>query len=1088
MADGVEKKRAGKSAAKPARKKGGVRVNANTSSVRRAPDTKLNKELRDFKLIIDSSPIIIFYKDLEGRFLRVNRTFARALNMSAGDFIGKTNFDLYSLPMAQAMKEDDQEVIKSGRPKLNIVEQYESARGVRWVQTDKVPILDENGAVIGLLGFAQDITERKMAEKDLQLSEARYRTLVEKAFEGIIVIQDGNIVFANPRAYEIINYPRDRTEPRPFMDFIQEEDRGTVIDRHLRRLKGEQLEEVYPIRLIDRQGNIKWAQISTTLIDWEGKPATLTFLADISERKRAEEALQGSEKRVKMKLDTILSPQGDIGKLELQDILDIQAIQAIMDDFYKLTSVSAWILDLKGNVLISTGWQDICTQFHRANPETCKNCIESDTQLSEGVTPGTFKTYKCKNNMWDLVTPITVGEKHVGNLFLGQFLFDDETLDYELFRSQARRYGFNEAEYIAALERVPRWSRETVKLSTDFYSKFAHMISTLSYGNIALARSLTEKNNLLTALQASEAQYRLLSDHMTDTVWLMDMNLKTTYQSPSVQRVLGFTPEEINSMSLEENLTPASLKIATTVFLEEMAKIEANPNYNFTRILELEFYCKDGTTLWSENTFSLIRDANGKPQSILGEGRDITDRKLTEIALKESEEKYRTLFNEAPLGIAVTTLEGKVIELNEAQARMMGYTVEELRGKNAIEYYVNPNQRTAMMENFQKYGKLRDIEVELRSKDGSIITEILNFDLVQISGSSFMFITGRDVTGLRQAEKSMRASEAQYRLLAEHTTDFIVLMDMNLNPTYQSPSAEKHTGLTHKELMELPIEKRIAPESLRVASEMFVEEIPKIMADPNYNPIRTLELEIYRADGTTLWSENTFSVIRDENRNPISILGEARDITKRREAEKKLAQTLSALEKTLADTVIAISKMVEMKDPFTAGHQIRVAQLAIAIANKMNLADEQITLINTAATIHDIGKIYVPSDILSKPGKLSALEYEIIQTHVRGSYEILKEIDFIGPIAQIVFQHHERMDGSGYPRALKGPDILPEAKILIVADVVEAMSSHRPYRAAMGIEKALDEISRNRGKLYDEAAVDACLELFLNNEFSFKSV
>lgn len=179
--------------------------------------------------------------------------------------------------------------------------------------------------------------------------------------------------------------------------------------------------------------------------------------------------------------------------------------------------------------------------------------------------------------------------------------------------------------------------------------------------------------------------------------------------------------------------------------------------------------------------------------------------------------------------------------------------------------------------------------------------------------------------------------------------------------------------------------------------------------------------------------------------------------------------------------------MVEMKDPFTAGHQIRVAQLTSAIARKLNLTEEQIAILNTAATIHDIGKIYVPSDILSKPGKLNPLEYEIIQTHVRGSYEILKEIDFAGPIAEIVFQHHERMDGSGYPRALKGEDILPEAKILIVADAVEAMSSHRPYRASMGIDKALEEISINRGKLYDEAAVDACLELFRNNEFEFKS-
>ena len=202
-----------------------------------------------------------------------------------------------------------------------------------------------------------------------------------------------------------------------------------------------------------------------------------------------------------LEVQEVVAEEGDIGNLELAGIIDTQAIQSIMDDFYKLTRISAWILDLKGNILIGTGWQDICTQFHRAHPETCKNCIESDTQLSQGVPPGTFKVYKCKNNMWDLVTPITVGGEHIGNLFLGQFLFEDETTDDELFRSQARRYGFNEEEYMSALDRVPRWSKETVNASMGFYSKFAHLLSTLSYSNIKLARSLTERNSLLNALR-----------------------------------------------------------------------------------------------------------------------------------------------------------------------------------------------------------------------------------------------------------------------------------------------------------------------------------------------------------------------------------------------------------------------------------------------------------------------------------------------------------------------------------------------------------------------------------------------------------
>ncbi|MFA5079399.1 MAG: PAS domain S-box protein, partial [Dehalococcoidia bacterium] len=783
-----------------------------------------------------------------------------------------------------------------------------------------------------------------------------------------------------------------------------------------------------------------------------------------------------------------LAPQGDIGKLELADILDIDAIQSIMDDFHRLTNISAWILDLEGKILVSTGWRDICTRFHRVNPETCTNCVESDTQLSEGVAPGTFKIYKCKNNMWDLVTPIAVGNKHIGNLFLGQFLFDDEAVDDALFRSQARRYGFNEEEYLAALERVPRLSRQTLDSAMAFYSKFAHMISTLSHSNIQLARSLTEKNNLLSALQASETQYRLLAEHITDAVVLLDMNLKSTYLSPSVERARGFTAQEIKQIPLDKQMTPESFKIVSDLLMKELPKMEADPNYNPVHTLELELYRKDGSTLWAENKLSVIRDENGKAISILAESRDITDRKLAQIALVESEEKYRSLFHRAPIGIAVTTTDGIVIEINNAQAKMMGYEVEELRGKNAVDYYVNPDKRLEINKAVQKAGKLHDFEIELIRKDGSILTELLNFDQLQLGVSDFILVTGRDVTKLRQAEKAVRESEARYRLLAEHTTDTVGLMDKDLNTIYVSPSSEKLRGYTVQEIMEMPLDKHITNESLQLAADAIMKELPRVQADPDYNPVLSLELEYNRKDGTTLWMENKFSVIRDHSGNFMNILTEARDITERREYEKKLESTLAALEKTLRDTVIAISRIVEMKDPFTAGHQIRVAQLASSMARKMNLSDEEAAVLNTAATIHDIGKIYVPSDILSKPGKLNPLEYEIIQTHVRGSYEILKDIDFNGPIAQIVHQHHERMDGSGYPLGLKGPEILPLARILIVADVVEAMSSHRPYRAAMGVEKALDEITRNRGKLYDEAAVDACLDLFNNDRFRFSPV
>jgi PAS domain S-box-containing protein/putative nucleotidyltransferase with HDIG domain len=299
---------------------------------------------------------------------------------------------------------------------------------------------------------------------------------------------------------------------------------------------------------------------------------------------------------------------------------------------------------------------------------------------------------------------------------------------------------------------------------------------------------------------------------------------------------------------------------------------------------------------------------------------------------------------------------------------------------------------------------------------------------------------------------------------------------------------EKLTGFTHEELMELPFEKRVTPESLQLAAELFFELMPRIIADSDYNPSRTLELEYYCKDGTTLWTENKLSGIRDENGNPLSILNEVRDITARRLYEEKLVKSYESVKKTLNDALNMVVKIVETRDPYTSGHQQRVAELATSIGREMKLEDTRIDQLRMAAFIHDIGKMYIPSDILSKPGRLSDIEFNLIKSHSQYSYDIVNGMDFPGIVAQAVLQHHERLDGSGYPNQLKGEDTLLEAKILAVADVIEAMASHRPYRPALGVDKALEEISKNKGKLYDPDVVDTCLELFNSGQFEFKSV
>jgi response regulator RpfG family c-di-GMP phosphodiesterase len=194
---------------------------------------------------------------------------------------------------------------------------------------------------------------------------------------------------------------------------------------------------------------------------------------------------------------------------------------------------------------------------------------------------------------------------------------------------------------------------------------------------------------------------------------------------------------------------------------------------------------------------------------------------------------------------------------------------------------------------------------------------------------------------------------------------------------------------------------------------------------------------------------------------------------------------LLKLRQAMEGIVQAISTTVEMRDPYTAGHQQRVADLACAIARDMELPDDEVYGLRMASVIHDLGKITVPSEILSKPGRLSSLEYELIKSHVQAGYDILKQIEFPWPLADIILQHHERLDGSGYPNGLKEDDILLASRILSVSDVFETIASHRPYRPSLGLPRALNELRTNSGKLYDSRAVEACISLVEQGRFEF---
>jgi PAS domain S-box-containing protein/putative nucleotidyltransferase with HDIG domain len=264
------------------------------------------------------------------------------------------------------------------------------------------------------------------------------------------------------------------------------------------------------------------------------------------------------------------------------------------------------------------------------------------------------------------------------------------------------------------------------------------------------------------------------------------------------------------------------------------------------------------------------------------------------------------------------------------------------------------------------------------------------------------------------------------------------------------------------------------------------EQLPFTQVINTGNPVYGVRHAIELSDGRRMFLLINGAPIFDEQGHVMEVVLTIDDITKDRQAEEKIQQGLKQLEKSLGDTIKAMSRVVETRDPYTAGHQDKVARLAAAIAKKMNLSEEQIKGIQTAGFIHDIGKMYIPADILSKPGKLSSIEMQLIRTHPQAGYDIMKDIEFPWPVARIILEHHERMDGSGYPNGVLNNDILPEARIIAVADVVDAMASHRPYRPTLGIDAALGEIEKNKGVLYDSTAVDACLMLFREEGFQLE--
>ncbi|HOV89520.1 MAG TPA: PAS domain S-box protein [Syntrophorhabdaceae bacterium] len=490
---------------------------------------------------------------------------------------------------------------------------------------------------------------------------------------------------------------------------------------------------------------------------------------------------------------------------------------------------------------------------------------------------------------------------------------------------------------------------------------------------------------------------------------------------------------------------------------------------------ESEHYTKDGRKIWVLMNVRAVRDAQGTIQYYDATSQDITKRKQTEEELQKEKELLLTILESNPIGISLIDSYGKYIYCNPEFTNITGYTLNDFStGRELLEKaFPDPKKRAeaiaAWKEDKKKHGAYIDRHFQFLCADGTT----KEIEIRTSFRKDFSIMTWKDVTPRIEAERALKQAKKMYHDLFENAIEGI----------FQSTPEGKILIVNSAEAQILGYD---SPEEMIAAvtdigKQHYVnpedrETWKKIVQD--HGVVKNFEYQQYKKDGTIIWVSLSAHAVKDDKGKILYYQGHIVDVTERKQAEDRLRRNLIG-------TIHALAATVEIRDPYTAGHQRRVSALARSIAQEMGLSRETIENIRMAGTIHDIGKLYIPAEILSKPTRLTPLEMDLIKVHPQAGYEILKDTGLPYPIAEMIYEHHERMDGSGYPRGLKDSEILIESYILAVADVVEAIASHRPYRPAFGLDVALNEIEENKGILYHPQVVDICLKLFREKGFAF---
>ncbi len=622
----------------------------------------------------------------------------------------------------------------------------------RILSINGAPLHDAQGRIDEIVFAIQDVTERKRSEETLRESEQRFQKMLGVVPDMISIHSpEMDILYSNWQGFAAVPEEKRISNTKCYKTYRDFD--NICPDCLARRV----LETGKPCQEEARLPDGTWVDLRVIpLLDEDHNVEMfIEWVRDITGQKRVEEALQESESRVRTKLNALLDPEGDLETLNLADVVDCDEIQSLMDDFYALTDIGVGIIDLEGNVLVGTGWQDICTKFHRVHPETARNCIESDTLLASDVAPGTFKAYKCKNNLWDMVTPIRVGERHVGNLFLGQFFFEGETPNLDVFREQARRYGFDEEAYLEAYQSIPRWPRQMIDAVMTFYCNLIGVITRLSYAQIKLAR-------MSDSLRQSEYRFRSFVENANDMVYALSPEGVFTYMSPNWLDFMGEPAEQVIGKSFEPYVHPEDVRLCRAFLEKTLTKGVKQSS------VEYRIRHRDGSWRWHVSNGSPVQDESGTVTGIVGIARDMTKVKQAEEALVQSEKSYRDIFDNSSDCIFIhDAVTGAILDVNRTTCETFGYSVEEIKRLNVGDLSLNQPPYTSAealvwvrktcMEGPQRFEWLA------KDRNGRLIWFENNLLHAKIAGKDSILVFGRNIDDRKHAETEHEKLQAQLR-------------------------------------------------------------------------------------------------------------------------------------------------------------------------------------------------------------------------------------------------------------------------------------------------------------------------------------